>query len=114
MNIFILEDNKERMKIFRRNLIGNIIFHSDNVENAKKILLEESIDVIFLDHDLDDRVYVDSNELNTGYQLAKWIFENNIKYSRVIVHSLNDVGRKNIKYILKDAELIPFTMLFLQ
>ena len=112
MNIFILEDDEERMKKFRRNLIGHIIFHSDNVENAKEILLKESIDIIFLDHDLDNRVYVDSNEPNTGYQLAKWIFENNIKYSRLIVHSLNDAGRRNIKSILKNAELIPFFMLF--
>lgn len=112
MNIFILEDDKERMKKFRRNLIGHIIFHSDNVQDAKLILSKEKIDIIFLDHDLDDRVYVDSNELNTGYQLAKWIYENNIKYQRVIVHSLNEYGRKNIKSILKDAELIPFSVLF--
>lgn len=112
MNIFILEDDKERMKKFRRNLIGHTIFHSDNVQDAKDILSKEKVDIIFLDHDLDNRVYADSNELNTGYQLAKWIFENNIQYRQLIVHSLNEPGRNNIKSILKDAELVPFYMLF--
>jgi response regulator of citrate/malate metabolism len=112
MNIFILEDDENRMKKFRGKLIGHVIFHADNVKDAKAILSKEKVDVIFLDHDLDNRIYVDSNELNTGYQLAKWIFENNIKYDRVIVHSLNEYGRENIKSILKDAELIPFTLLF--
>ena len=112
MNIFILEDDENRMKKFRGKLIGHVIFHADNVKDAKAILSKEKVDVIFLDHDLDNRVYVDSNEPNTGYQLAKWIFENNIQYKRVIVHTLNEVGRKNIKLVLQDAELIPFTILF--
>jgi hypothetical protein len=110
--IFILEDNIERMKKFNREFIGHIIFHADNIEDGKKILLNEKVDYIFLDHDLDDRIYVNSNEVNTGYQMAKWIVDNCITYSRLIVHSLNRDGALNIKSITIDAEIIPFTMLF--
>jgi hypothetical protein len=112
VRIFILEDNIERMRKFNRNLIGHIVFHSDNVENAKKVLSQETIDIIFLDHDLDNKTYVNSNEPNTGYQLAKWIVSNNIKYSKIIVHSMNTVGQQNIRSIIPNAECIPFYQLF--
>lgn len=112
MNIFILEDDPNRMKIFRRNLIGHTIFHAEHVEDGKKILSSEKVDYIFLDHDLGGKVYVDSSEPDTGYQMAKWIAENDIKYQRLIVHSLNGPGAKNIKGVIFDAEIIPFINLF--
>lgn len=112
MDVFILEDDPNRMKIFRRNLIGHPISHADNVHDAKKILSGKKFDYIFLDHDLGGKTYVDSNDPNTGYQLAKWIASKSIPYQRLIVHSLNTVGAQNIQSVIPDAELIPFIRLF--
>lgn len=112
MKVFILEDDQTRVTKFRQNLIGHEIFVTDNVKTAKIMLTNNQFEIIFLDHDLGGEVFVNSNFPNTGYQLAKWIVDNNIKYNRLIVHSLNSVGANNIKSIIPDADLIPFYKLF--
>jgi len=109
MNIFILEDSYNRIKKFKMNLIGHTIIHTDNINDAKSILKSNKFDCIFLDHDLGE---VDI-EYNNGYQLAKWIAQENITYTRLIVHSSNTVGSQNIKFVIPQAELIPFTRLFI-
>lgn len=110
--MFILEDNENRIKTFKQNLIGNELFIASDVEIAKVMLKFNQVDFIFLDHDLGGDTMVNSNFPNTGYQLARWIKENNITYKRLIVHSLNSVGALNIKSIIPEADLIPFYKLF--
>lgn len=113
MKALILEDSKERVKLFKKHWEkGNDLYFFDSVEDAKKALeVLGPFDLIMLDHDLDDRVYVDSDEPNTGYQLAKYIAENNIE-TEVITHTLNPCGAKNIIGVLPKAKHIPFISLF--
>lgn len=117
---FILEDNSERMTIFNdifKNRFGKNykIYSSDNVERAKAIFADHyPFDTIFLDHDLDNRVYVSSKEKNTGYSFASWIEENyreSIKNKQIIIHSMNSVGANNIKSILPNSTIVPFNVL---
>lgn len=117
---FILEDNSERMTIFNdifKNRFGKkyMIYSSDNVERAKAIFADHyPFDTIFLDHDLDNRVYVSSKEKNTGYSFASWIEENyreSIKNKQIIIHSMNSVGANNIKSVLPNSIIIPFNVL---
>ena len=114
--IFILEDNSYRISRFKRAFFKDEVFIFDNVKEAKAFLDGNDVDILFLDHDLDDRVYVDSEEENTGYQLAKYINESGKKYKQAIIHSLNTVGAANIYNKLKgsveDIEIIPFYLLF--
>lgn len=112
MKIFILEDNLDRIKAFKQNLIGHELFIASDVEIAKTMLKFNQFEFIFLDHDLGGEVYVNSEFPNTGYQLAKWIKDNNITYKRLYVHSCNPVGAMNIKSLIPEAELIPFPNLF--
>ena len=118
---FILEDNEERITFFKQSLGKRFggdceIFISDNVEKAKILFANHwPYDTIFLDHDLDNRVYVDSNELNTGYRFACWMeenYRNSINEQQIIIHSMNTVGAENIKGVLKKAETIPFNVLY--
>ena len=89
------------------------VYFFDNVEEAKKALqLLGPFDVAFLDHDLDDRVFVDPNESNTGFQLAKYIAENNINIQDIIVHTMNPIGAQRIKDVLPKAVICPFPVLF--
>jgi len=55
MKILILEDNEERNKQFRKNLVGADISIMDDVEELKTLLLGDVWDVLFLDHDLGGR-----------------------------------------------------------
>jgi len=117
VNIFILEDNLERVATFNM-LLPRIyqcdITQTDDVEQAKKILLSKQFDLIFLDHDLGGKVFVDSELPDTGYQIAKFIADNKIKYQQIIIHSMNPIGAQNMLTILSkrsSAVYIPFPLL---
>lgn len=112
MKVLILEDNKERIKLFKKAFkASDYCFIVDSVKQAKKVYEENTpFDIIFLDHDLDNRQYVSSLEENTGYQFAKYLAEKKA-IGRIIVHSLNVVGARNICNLLPQAERIPFTIL---
>lgn len=59
--------------------------------------------VIDLDHDL--------GEEKTGYDICKYIVENNIKITRAYIHSSNPVGRFNMYQLLHrycKCDIIPY------
>ncbi len=110
MNIFILEDDPLRIKTFQRALIDHNVDHADNVQDGQKLLTENEYDLILLDHDLGGGQMVHSSDENTGYQLAKFIRDDNIS-ARVITHTYNPAGAKNILAVLPRAAYIPFSTL---
>ena len=116
MKVFILEDDKNRMKQFNRALHKHTILHADTVEKAIKILEEnEGLIILFLDHDLDNKVFVPSSNSNTGYALAKYINKSGKVYPQIIIHSMNVIGAKNMSDTLinctDDLQVIPFHIL---
>ena len=114
LKILILEDSYARIQTFKQRLKGHDLFFFDQVKDAKDALtLLGPFDVVFLDHDLDDKVFVDSADANTGYQLAKYIAEKGFKFDQIILHSMNPAGVQNMKDILPDAIIAPFPTLFL-
>ncbi len=115
MKIFILEDDLNRIEQFRRKLINHTVSYCDNVETAKAILEKDKYDVIFFDHDLDHQIMVDSDNPNTGYQLAKWVKEKGMTFDQIIIHSCNPIGAANIEREVKglapDIIRLPFPIL---
>jgi len=109
--VFILEDNNQRINQFKIKLQGHDLHITNDVEEAKKILLANDFDYAFLDHDLGGKTYVDNNESNTGYQLAKWMAESEIIPQIIVIHSLNTIGAKNMKAVLSSAMVVPFPTL---
>lgn len=95
-NIFILEDNSFRVAWFKKTFLNYNLTIIDNAQEANKLLSEKKYDLIFLDHDLDDRVFVNSDEENTGYQVAKELGnpdrEHLNRETPAIIHSLNPAG----------------------
>lgn len=61
-------------------------------EEAIEKLLEFNYDCICLDHDL--------GEQKTGYDVCKYIIENNIKCDEYRIHTKNPVGRDNMYQLL--------------
>jgi hypothetical protein len=112
MNILILEDDINRVKKFRDNLqYGcDVLMVFDEVDECIEALRNREWDYLFLDHDLGGKVYVPSDgEEKTGWHVAKWLSENEDKMpEQIIVHSLNEGGRKNIMSLLKNAIELPF------
>jgi len=108
MRILILEDSVERQEQFYKNLINYDVEITDSSKTAIQKLSNEKWDILFLDHDLGGEAYVPSGE-NTGYEVAKFLEENQQFMPRnIVVHSLNSVGAKNINDALPNAVRIPF------
>lgn len=108
MKILILEDNLERQEQFRKNLVGHNIEITDSSKTAIEKLSSEKWQLLFLDHDLGNQVYVPSGE-NTGFEVAEFLkFNNQHMPQNIIVHSLNVPGSQNIIGVLPNAIHIPF------
>lgn len=65
-----------------------------NYESAIKYLNEYKIDILSLDHDLGEDNK--GNLLLTGYDIVKYICENNIEVKKIYIHTDNAVGRENM------------------
>lgn len=113
MRVLVLEDSKERIKVFQKELKDHDVYFFDNVRDATQAveLMEEPFEYFFIDHDLDDRVYVDSNEPNTGYQFARFLSQKEIQ-GVFITHTMNPAGAENIKAVLPGVVHVPFPALF--
>lgn len=92
-----IDDNRDPIGTWGVNIPHNIPCllgrtYSESVFYLKKCR-ELNIDVMIdFDHDLGQK--------KTGYDIAKWIVENNYPILCFRVHSMNPVGRKNIKDLL--------------
>ena len=123
MRIFILEDDHERIKTFRRKLIGHEIVVTETAQDAINTLGTERdamdrasrFDLIFLDHDLGGEQMVATAGRNTGSEVVRWMVLEMGKAPLVIVHSLNTPAAMEMQAKLCDAGFdchrIPFTKL---
>jgi hypothetical protein len=112
MKVLILEDDPNRIKIFKNKLKEHDVYFFTNVSDAKEATINFGpFDYYFLDHDLEGNVFVNSNYSNTGYQFAKFLAEKEVA-GEIIVHSMNPAGAQNIKGVLPQAKIVPFPYLF--
>ena len=103
MKVLILEDDENRLKIFRRQLIGFDLVCVDVAKDAIKWLSKEKFDYLFLDHDLGGKVFVSETE-NTGYEVCLWLEQNQDKKpAHIFLHSLNPNGRERMKQAVPEA-----------
>lgn len=109
-NCLILEDNPSRFN-YLINLAFQICYPyidkliivtiaKDAIEELNKT---KEFNLIMLDHDLDGKVYTNSENFNNGYQVCKFIKENNIKYGLCIIHTLNEYAAPKMLDMLKDT-----------
>jgi len=108
MQILILEDSLERIKIFEKELAGHTLFIAKTPIEAEGILSLHlsNVDMIFLDHDLGNDA--------TGMVIAKYL--SNVEYKGIIIiHSMNAVGADGMYDIMKDSvshvARLPFPLL---
>lgn len=89
-------------RYIREKYQPDILMSVNNAWDCKEILSKMSpFDVLFLDHDLGNQVYVDSYEENTGYQVARHIAGNSISFTDCYIHSMNEFGAKLMLELLK-------------
>ena len=112
MNILIVEDDPNRIEWFKNSFHDDILFITKDTKKAIEWLKEESFELIFLDHDLGDEVYVDSGE-GTGHEVAEYIADNKLTSDLIVIHTCNPIGAVNMSRTLSDYKLmiIPFPRL---
>ncbi|HON84207.1 MAG TPA: response regulator [Caldisericia bacterium] len=105
--ILILDDDQIRHDAFKRALIGHLITHVYTSKECIEKLNTETWDIVFLDHDLGEQVYIPSGE-NTGYEVAEWLRDNPEKQPKqIIIHSYNSIGARNMLSLLPKAVYHP-------
>ena len=108
MKILIVEDNQDRINQFEKILAGQELTIVKTAAEGKELVMKHKYDLIMLDHDLGDRVFVNSEDENTGYQVAKAICESQNKSTHIVVHSWNPEGVKNIMSLQLQTFYHPF------
>lgn len=110
LRIFILEDSEERIKIFKRNLIGHEVTIATSFDEAIEKWTGK-YDVTFLDADLGGNQGMDSGvdgcaEYNSGHHFAV-VKQEELKKTNVFVHSLNPSEAEKIAARTKGLK-VPF------
>jgi CheY-like chemotaxis protein len=123
-DVLIVEDMLARIEWFKQIFIGYDIDYTHKVSIALELLEQNTYSTIFLDHDLCDDHYLCYLEGNTltselleqsGTEVARWLgaHPTNNPAAKVVLHSLNEEGRKRMASLLKGrpVEDVPFTQL---
>ncbi len=119
MKILILEDNPIRIGKFEALFKNQDLRIVQDVESAIVSCLENEYRVMWLDHDLEGKIWEDSDKDNTGYQFIKWLVDNKkAKETLIYIHSMNPIGANRMLNYLKDNGYdgiwIPFNLLKLE
>ena len=93
MEKLLYVDDIRKPNIIRYSTYSYEIIVSRNYDDVINMLNMCKFNAIDLDHDL--------GEEKTGYDICKYIIENNIKLDRVYIHTSNPLGKDNMKQLLE-------------
>jgi len=116
IKILILEDNPIRIEKFKELFRNQDIYLYSDTLCAKEACKIIEFDALWLDHDLNNRIWEDSQEENSGYQFVKWLVDNGLqKNSLNYIHSMNPIGANKMLNLLldngRDGIWIPFYLI---
>lgn len=94
ISVFLLDDDRRRHRWFEKRFAGDEIVIAEDVARARELLVEQSYDAIFLDHDLLPEHYETNDHddyARTGYAIAEFLCENPKiqRAATIIVHTRN-------------------------
>lgn len=105
MKILILEDNQDRIEKFKQLFKNQETYFYTNVIDAYHACMIHEFKVLFLDHDLGGKIWVDSDEENTGYEFVKLLTEKKLQNKSLIyIHSSNPIGANRMLNYLLDYQ----------
>lgn len=84
---FILEDNAGRIAFFKANYPQAIILKT--AQAMIDALQTNYCNRLFLDHDLNNEAFVDSNRADCGMEVVRWIVANRPEIDEIWVHTAN-------------------------
>jgi len=119
IRVFLLDDDSKRHIWFAKRFNGDTLDIAENVDGARKYLVENVYDAIFLDHDLLPEHYgaQTPDDERTGYAIANWLASRPELQpaSTIVVHTRNSDGAirmvERLRSVGRAAEFVPFPML---
>jgi len=111
VNVLILDDNRERVRGFRRNLpLHCRVIWERTASRAIRRLKREDIYAVFLDHDLDPSEGTDPrfSDVGTGMDVVAWVTANQHILTSIgwwFVHSLAPTRAETMVRSLQEAGL---------
>lgn len=119
ITVFLLDDDRRRHRWFEKRFKNDTVDIAENVAQAIELLVANSYDAVFLDHDLLPQHYKSSepDDENTGFAVALWLSQNPKiqSSSKVIVHTRNaDAAIRMVETLRnagRNAEYVPFPLL---
>jgi len=107
MRVLILEDDPARKAQFEELFKDHHVRITSIASTAIDLLMTERWDLLSLDHDLGDKVMVESGP-GTGYEVAVYLEEfPERKPACIMIHSLNTVGAGRMRQALPEAAMFP-------
>jgi len=103
MKVLFLDDNINRIEVFKLNFLGKQTDTIIAVKTAKECidwLNYEDFHFLFLDHDLGDEVFVDSNRVDCGMEVVRFLENNHKDIKKIYLHSCNDPARRTMFFKL--------------
>jgi len=118
-NILFLDDDPKRAALAYSRWLpekSSRVVWCQTAEEAIKTLQEFDLEEIYLDHDLEGRMFVDSSHYNTGMEVVRFLehFKNLEKFAetKFIIHSHNIRAGQQMYFRLKklgfNIHYIPF------
>ena len=102
MKILFLDDNEERIVTARSRFAGHELMIARTAMEAISIFASATEwDLVMLDHDLGDSVYVNPRDENCGTFVVNHILREKPKIKRIIVHSWNAPAARNMVRALR-------------
>jgi CheY-like chemotaxis protein len=108
MRALVLDDDLSRLELFKtKALVGHEVTTVSHVSDCIEQLTDHEFELIFMDHDLDGKVYVPSGP-GTGYAVAEWLRDNpSRKPKQIILHTFNQFGAAKMLEALPEATYVP-------
>jgi CheY-like chemotaxis protein len=110
MKVFCLEDMDVRISVFKKRYANDELTIAKTANEAIAIL-EKGLDydLYLLDHDLGGEIFCSSKLENSGYRVAEFLSDKNVK-GDIVIHSWNPIGAQNMLAILPTAVYRPFSI----
>ncbi len=103
MKILILEDNLTRVEKFKQLFKNQELYIFDDILEALDACEKNDFQILFIDHDLDNKIWVHSQEENTGWNFIRILINRGLcKNSLFYLHTMNPIGANRMLNMLLD------------
>lgn len=118
MLVLFLDDDPGRWELFKTSCPYKAVLATTATACIRQLKYRK-FDMVFLDHDLDNKIFVNPEDENTGSEVVRWLEANPIdEDTEFIVHTLNEPAGLNMVRTLRNlgyvAHYRPFGSTFSQ